>query len=53
MDNQQMSEHQQAWANLFASTLRGQRLSFRSAVFLALIWGLAAGLAAGFFFFMR
>jgi hypothetical protein len=53
MDNQHMSKTEQAWADLFASTLREHRLSFRNAVFLALIWGLAAGLAAGFFFFMQ
>jgi hypothetical protein len=53
MDTNNMSKTEQAWADLFASTMREQRLSFRNAFFLALVWGLAGGLAAGFFFFMQ
>lgn len=47
------SKTEQAWADLFASNLPARQWPPFAQVFFALILGLAAGLAAGFFFFTQ
>lgn len=46
-----MTKQERAWTDLYESNLPARRWPLE--VFVALILGLAAGVAAGFFFFMQ